>query len=271
MTRILLIVLALGWLADDGAKQGREGNALYEKSDYAAAAAAYQAGLAALPADGDFAVRQSLYNNLGAALYRQGNYEEARDALDQAVGLAQSLPELARSAYNAGNTAFQQEDLEGALGYYEESMLADPANVDAKFNYEFVKRQLEEQQQNGDGGQDEQNQDPQQQEDGENNDEQDQQQQDDQQQEQDGEQEQQDQQQQQDDQQQEQDGEQQPQPDDGQQGEQNQQQQPSPADPTKLSKEQAERILQALGNEEQELLREVQKMNVPPRRVEKDW
>ncbi|MEM1096258.1 MAG: tetratricopeptide repeat protein [Bacteroidota bacterium] len=268
MTRIVLIFLALGWLADDGAKQGREGNALYEQGDYEAAAAAYQAGLAALPADGDLAIRQGLYNNLGAALYRQGNYEDARKALDQAVGLAQSLPERARSAYNAGNTAFQQEDLEGALGYYEETMLADPTNVDAKFNYEFVKRQLEEQQQDGDGGQDQQNQDPQQQEDGENNDEQEQQQQDDQQQEQDGEQ---NQQQQQDDQQQEQDGEQQPQPDDGEQGDQNQQQQPSQADPTKLSKEQAERILQALGNEEQELLREVQKAKGPSRRVEKDW
>ncbi len=44
-----------------------------------------------------------------------------------------------------------------------------------------------------------------------------------------------------------------------------------PADPTELSKEQAERILQALQNEEGKLLREVRKVKGRPRRVEKDW
>ena len=43
------------------------------------------------------------------------------------------------------------------------------------------------------------------------------------------------------------------------------------ADPDKLTKEQAERILQALQNEEGELLREARKIKGRPRRVEKDW
>lgn len=47
--------------------------------------------------------------------------------------------------------------------------------------------------------------------------------------------------------------------------------QPAPQDPTELSREQAERILQALSNEEEELLRQVQKLPVQPRPVEKDW
>ena len=44
-----------------------------------------------------------------------------------------------------------------------------------------------------------------------------------------------------------------------------------PPDPDQLSKEQAERILQALENEEEKLLREIQKIKGRPRRVEKDW
>ena len=56
-----------------------------------------------------------------------------------------------------------------------------------------------------------------------------------------------------------------------QSGEQDQQPQPAPQDPTELSREQAERILQALGNEEEQLLRQAQKLPARPQAVEKDW
>jgi len=49
---------------------------------------------------------------------------------------------------------------------------------------------------------------------------------------------------------------------------------PSPGMPVptdRLSREEAERILQALANEEEQLLREVQKIQGRPRHVEKDW
>jgi Ca-activated chloride channel family protein len=45
----------------------------------------------------------------------------------------------------------------------------------------------------------------------------------------------------------------------------------APEDPEELSREQALRILQALQNEEEQLLREVQKVKGRPRQVEKDW
>ena len=47
--------------------------------------------------------------------------------------------------------------------------------------------------------------------------------------------------------------------------------QPEEIDPNRLSEADAERILQALANEEEQLLREVQKIKGRPRRVEKDW
>ena len=52
---------------------------------------------------------------------------------------------FSRAAYNAGNTAFTVEDGQRALAFYRRALLADPANDDARFNYEFVKRQLDEQ------------------------------------------------------------------------------------------------------------------------------
>ena len=56
-----------------------------------------------------------------------------------------------------------------------------------------------------------------------------------------------------------------------QSGAQDEQPQPAPQDPTELSQEQAERILQALGDEEEQLLRQVQKLPAHPRAVKKDW
>jgi hypothetical protein len=44
-----------------------------------------------------------------------------------------------------------------------------------------------------------------------------------------------------------------------------------PVDSDQLTPQEAERILQALANEEEKLLREVQKVKGRPRRVEKDW
>ncbi|WP_456429621.1 tetratricopeptide repeat protein [Rhodocaloribacter sp.] len=223
----------------DGSKQGRAGNDLYRQERYAEAADAYRAGLAAAEGRPTGAVRTGLFNNLGAALYRQGDFEHAAQAFEAATGTASADADYARAAYNAGNNAVRQEDLQAAVELYKKALLARPEDEDAKFNYEFAKRKLDEQRQNQDQQQQQQNQDQQQQN-------QDQQQQN------------------QDQQQQEQDQ----QSEDQQQQQQRQQQQ---TNPDELSQEEAERILQALENEEEQLLRQVQKMKARPRRVEKDW
>ncbi len=288
---LLILAIALG-ITDDGAKKGRKGNELYRNQEHTQAVSLFSAGIESENSTEPGAVHSGLWNNLGASLFRLGRYDEAKQAFTNAVALAPSEAEIARSAYNAGNnayTAYQQnsqqqmmgggpqadqqtgqqpqgagqggaaaDGLEGALEFYKQALLADPTNEDAKFNYEFVKRQLEEQQQNQDQqqqNQDQQNQDQDQQNQDQQN--QDQQNQDQQNQDQQNQDQQQQDQQQQDQQQQD-------------QQQQDQQQQPPP-DPNKLSKEEAERILQALQNEEEELLRQVMKSQARPKKVEKDW
>lgn len=255
MLRYFLIVMLLtAFGAGDGKKKGREGNTHYGAARYDEAAAAYRAGLqdpaVAQP------LRYGLLNNLGAALFRAGKHEDATEAFNQAQALAPDAAAAARAAYNAGNNAFAQENLEGALERYRKALLADPTNTDAKYNYEYVKRRLQQQQQQQQQQQGGQNDQQQQQNQQQNQQGQDQQQQGDQQQDQQGQEPKQDPQQGQD--QQQQDGE----------GQERDQQRP---DPRQMSKEQAERILQALQNEEEKLLRQVQQPKSRPRRVEKDW
>ena len=280
--RLLILILALLFVMnDDGAKKGRQGNELYRNEDYVTAASLFAVGIQEQNSTIASEVHSGLWNNLGASLFRLGKYDEARQAFGNAVALAPSSADVARSAYNAGNNAFEAfqqtsqqpmagapqqnagqapepENLQDVLAHYKQAMLADPANEDAKFNYEFVKRKLDEQEENQDQEpQDQENQDQQNNENEENQQDQQQQNQDQQDQEQNQEQQQQNQQQQQEQQE--------------NQEEQQQQEQQPPPDPNKLSREEAEQILQALQNEEEELLRQVMKSQTRPKKVEKDW
>lgn len=227
----------------DGSRQGRRGNALYRQEDYAGAAAAYRDGLAASEGRGPGFVRSGLFNNLGAALYRSEDYEAAAEAFRNAMGAAVADADFARAAYNAGNAAMRREDLQAAVDRYRQALLANPDDEDAKFNYEFARRRLDEQQRSRQQQNRPQEQQP--------------------------------------DQETPQDTGRQPppqeqpdqegQPEPGPQQQGQDQPQPRPPAPDALSREEAERILQALQNDEAQLLRQVQQMKTPPRRVEKDW
>lgn len=254
---VTVLIAGAGLLLDDGEKDGRRGNELYEQGSYGPAVEAYRRGLAALDEDASIELRYGLQNNLGAALLKSEDAEAAGEVFLRALAAAPTTADFARTAYNAGNAAYAAEELETSLAYYRQSLLREPDNEDAKFNYEFVKRQLQQEQQ--------------------------QQQQDQQQNGDDSQQENQDQNQSQGDQEQDQqpsdreNEQQQDSENEQQQGDQPSEEQPQQSQPQsreageKMSDEQAQRILQALQNEEEQLLREVQRKDARPRRVEKDW
>lgn len=105
--------------------------------------------------------------NLASALYRQENWQGASEALAK----VKDRPDLTAAVhYNAGDAALQQKDYRAAVDAFRQALLLDPADLDAKENYIYAKKKLENQQ-NGGGGdnqqdqnQDQQNQDQQNQE-----------------------------------------------------------------------------------------------------------
>lgn len=241
-----------------GPKQhGRTGNDHLRQEEFAEAATQYQEGLTSFhPPGGVDQTYYGLQNNLGLSLHRQENFEEASRAFEEALSYAPNNEAVTNAAFNAGNNAFTSQQLERALDHYQAALMADPKNEDAKFNFEFVTRQLQEQQ-NQEQQQD--NQEEEEQQEQENQD-------------QGGEQNENQNEDQQGEQNEEKQSNQQQNQEEGQSEEQEEktgeQEQSSEAP---LTREQAERILEALANEEEELLREVQKMEGRPRRVAKDW
>lgn len=141
MTRFALILLAFGLLGDKGAENGRTGNAFYEQEQYGKAASAYRDGLAALD-DTTGAVYVSLKNNLGAALHRQERFAEARAAFREASEEAEARAARVRALYNSGTAAAGLGSLSAALRDYKDVLLLDPTHLQARYNYEYLKRQL---------------------------------------------------------------------------------------------------------------------------------
>jgi len=144
--RVLGLVLGaagtLGWL--DAGGKAREAARLYAAGEYEAAAGRYNEALIDEP---DSAL---LHFNLGAAEYRRGRH----DAAVRAFG---TLPDDSQALYNAGNALFRQGEAAAAekpdealarwgqaLVAYRRAIAADPGDEDAKFNYEWVQRKIDE-------------------------------------------------------------------------------------------------------------------------------
>lgn len=91
--------------------------------------------------------------NLASSLYRQEDYEGAGKALSAIA------PEGAPASchFNSGDVALKRKDYASAVKAFRNALLLDPDDLDAKENYIYAKKMLQNQQeqQNGGGGQDE--------------------------------------------------------------------------------------------------------------------
>lgn len=155
---ILTAVLATAFAGAAFAQQSdrkdvRRGNRQFEDGEFKKAVVDYQKAL--LRDSTSFPASYNLAN----ALYRLGNFQEARAVLDT---VASSAPESGHAAdyyFNLGNTAVAMEDYQAAVDAYRNSLLLNPGDMDAKENYIYARKMLEDQQnQNQNQNQDDQNQ-----------------------------------------------------------------------------------------------------------------
>jgi tetratricopeptide (TPR) repeat protein len=192
--------------------------------------------------------------NLGNALYRQQQYDQARQRYESAAAMAHDPKAQAHAYHNLGNSMLELKKPEEAINAYKEALKRDPADEDTRYNLAYAQRLLRQQQQ-------QQKNDP-------NKDQKDKEQQ-----KKDQQQDQQKQDQQQDQQKKDQQQEQQQQQDQQQQkGQQDQQQAQQPRE-GQIDKRDAERILDALNRQEKDVQDRVRSkrrvaVRVP---IEKDW
>jgi tetratricopeptide (TPR) repeat protein len=218
----------------------REGNRQYNADKPVDAETSYRGALA-VNEKSDLATF-----NLGDALYRQKKFDEAGKEFEKVASATTDKTDKARAYHNLGNSYLQQQKVKESIEAYKQALRNNPNDADTKYNLSYAMNLLkeqEQQQQNQDNkdNQDNQNQDQ------KNQDNQDQQNQ--------------EQKQNQNQNQDQQDKRQ----DEMQQKQQQQQQQ--------INREDAQRLLDAIAQEEKELLEKLQQKERAGYRpkIEKNW
>jgi tetratricopeptide (TPR) repeat protein len=257
---IILSLLAVMLSAQGENKYIRRGNHDFEEKNFLEAEKNY---LESLNKGGK--TYKGLFN-LGDVYYEQKDYQQAGALFDSVACLDLDGETMSKAYYNLGNTllsvsldsdSLAAKALPLSVESYKNALRLNPGDTAAKYNLAYAQLMLKDQQQQ----QQQQNQD------------QNQQQQDQQDQQQDQEQDQQQQDQEQD--QQEQDQQEQDQQDQQKQDQQadQQQQQSQGQQPKQISKEDAERMLEAMKNDEKKTLEKVKlaKGKGKVAKSEKDW
>ena len=134
-------------------REVRKGNREFKKENYKEADIEYRKAL----------VKDSLSMaanyNLAGNLFRQEEFEQASKVLDRIKEVAPSSEYAADYYYNAGDVAIASKDWQAAVDALKQSLLRNPGDLDAKENYIYAKKMLENQQQQQQNQNQNQNQD----------------------------------------------------------------------------------------------------------------
>lgn len=138
--------------AQEDKRDVRKGNRDFKKENYQEADIDYRKALVK-----DSTSVAANYN-LANTLYRQGDMEQARKMLDRVKETAPATEAASDYYYNLGDVAMALQDWQGAVDALEQSLLRNPGDLQAKENYIYAKKKLQEQQNQQQNNQD-QNQD----------------------------------------------------------------------------------------------------------------
>jgi len=237
VTIFTLALIAVNAFAQKERKYIRQGNKEFEQSDFENSEVSYRKAV-----DLEEEKTHEPSFNVGDALYKQEKYEDAIKQFESIADVEISKEEKAKIYHNLGNSLLQSNKFKESIEAYKKALRNNPNDLETKYNLAYAQKKLEQQQQqqqNQDQNKDNQDQ--------EKNQDQDQQQNQDQNKDQNKDQDQQDNQE--------------------QNKEQQQQQQPQ------ISKEDAERILQALANDEKDTQKKVKEQQAAAAKVktEKEW
>lgn len=144
---LFFLSLALAAAGQADKRDVRAGNRKFRKGEFKEAEIDYRKAVLK-----DSTSMKAQYN-LASSLYRQEDYEGAGTALSAIA------PEGAPASchFNSGDVALKRKDYAAAVQAFRNALLLDPDDLDAKENYIYAKKMLQNQQeqQNGGGGQDE--------------------------------------------------------------------------------------------------------------------
>ncbi len=219
--------------AQNERKEIRNGNNKYENGKYSDAETFYRKAL-----EKNSSSYPGNYN-LGSSLYRQKKFDEAIQQYQQSVDKTADGAEKSQTYHNMGNSYFEAQKYDESIKAYKEALKLNPNDKDTRYNLAYAQTMLKKQQEqqnkdSKDSNKDQQNKDKKENQNKDKQQEKDQQQ--------------------------------------NQKDQQKQEQKKEQAgQKPKISKEDAERILQALKNDEQNLQEKLAKKQGQRITIDKNW
>ncbi|HMN33293.1 MAG TPA: tetratricopeptide repeat protein [Chitinophagaceae bacterium] len=232
---IIFIFSHLISIAQIANKEAYEGNKLYASGQFKEAESKYQSSLKNQQ-------NKEIQYNLGNALYQQKKWDEANKQFTSVANVAKDKHLKSIANHNIGNAFLEQKKWDEAIQYFKQSLKQNPHSFETKYNLAYAQKMKQNQQnqnkdKNNQDKQNQQNQDKKENQDKNEN-------------------------------QDKEDKGQQPQNQQPQESQKNNRPQPQPS---KLTKDQAEQLLNALNQEEKKLKEKKEKEKGQPVRLEKDW
>ncbi len=148
---LLLCTILIGWL-DPASDKNEEGIRLYNEEKHDEAISKFTDAQSYVPES------QSLDFNIANTHYKEGKFPEAEKSFKNAIKTKDNTLK-AKANYNMGNTMYKQGKFKEALDFYKKTIeltekekgnLKDEETAsireDAKYNYEFVQKKMEEMQ-----------------------------------------------------------------------------------------------------------------------------
>ncbi len=235
--RLIILTVLLPKLLMGQPEKGmvRSGNKEYRKNNFQEAEIRYRKALEKNPKS-----FQATFN-LGNSLYKQEKYQEAASQYQAAGNLSSDNTRTAWDYHNLGNSLFKMQKYLESIEAYKQALRLNPDDEDTRYNLAYAQRMLKQQEQNNQNqNQNQQNQNQQNQnQQGSNN--------------------------QQEEQQKQSSPSQEP------DRQQNNQDKPQPGSPSSLSREDAERLLQALRANEKEIVKRLNRIEGQHIKAEKQW
>jgi len=147
---LMTILLPAVAQAQQDKKSILQGNEYYRQQQYDEAAAAYQRSL------GNNGLESVVGNfNLGAAWYKQKKLDDAIQQFTDIAGSATDKTLKAKAYHNLGNALLESQKLEESIEAYKKSLLNNPKDDETRYNLAYAQEKLKQQQQQN--NQDQQN------------------------------------------------------------------------------------------------------------------
>jgi Ca-activated chloride channel family protein len=230
---IFFLIPALTIYSQSEKREIRKGNKEYHKGSFANSELHYRKALE------KNSESPGANYNLGNALYKQNQFEPAITKYENLTAKETDKSKLSAYYYNLGNSYFKTQKLDKCIEAYKQSLRLNPSDADAKHNLflaeNMQQQQQQQQQQNKDKNQDQKNKDNQKKDQDKQNKDQQQNKKDEQ--------------------------------------KQDKKDQPKNEDNKQISKQDAERLLEAMEQDEKNVMKKVQEQKAQVRKipVEKEW